>query len=242
MNNQRDIKEKVAYAMLAWMTDWVERFLGDDDNMFKLGYRNSTFTKIFDLLAGLGVVNEHSASEYTFITPSIDLQDDFNFEHILVAFYSLGDWYGFGVKFQEQRFKVSPDLKPLFGKLVKLGYCEAEDEMFLWTQKSFGLAYAGSEFRALTKDEIYAGKARKLRQVCNINLGQKRLNLNESEALGFAMRIGLKPDSSPLEIEQALYRWWEDQLKQPSVVWPASIPLEKPRTGLIARVKNFLGL
>ena len=92
--------------MLDWIARWGERIL-DETGGVNLEGADRCLLFSANLLTELGVTEEQKNCKYSFVSSIIHLPIPYDFQKILYAFYHLGSFYGYGVRFLEEGFKVT---------------------------------------------------------------------------------------------------------------------------------------
>lgn len=216
MNENEKIRNQSSRLLLGWIAIWGKSKIDKKDGTY-LGTTDYSLQFAAYLLAKFGVLKQNPDSKkYIYISSKINLPKDYDFEEIICGFYYLGDFYGYGVLFLEEGFKVADNFNQLFDNLVKLGYCSTHDGFYFWTEKTSKLSSDYFGFPLKRRKSVYG-------QYLECLLGDRKIQSGSDilTAIYLRKRIGLNKDAKPLEVTTALMDWMNKWESNP-IVWPSS--------------------
>ena len=210
-----------ARLMLEWIVRWVESIL-DESGAVNLEGADSMLLFAADLLTEFGVIQKENYYKYASVSSIIHLPISYDFQKILYAFYHLGGFYGYNVRFLEEGFKVTDHLKPLFENLVQLGYCSTCERFYFWTEKTSDLSNDGYGIWLHPKESVYNRHLECLRKPHMLEGRSTERDMAIIKALHLRNKIGITDENSAIETEQALTAWLNNWQKNP-IIWPDTI-------------------
>ncbi len=218
-NEDTALAMETGLALLSWIATWGKSMSGESKQVYVTASDDSTLLGAADLLAEYGVFEEPHRYDFYFKSMTPKKPPPEKLEEILYAFFRLGSFYGYGVKFKEQGFQTDRALEPLFENLMSLDFVKNDDVYYYWTEKTFSLNIDGwglfvpslEDYRQEHKDLIFSNK----------------------EAVRLLGKIKFPRDvwKDDTLLEQAIYDRIDRRWRQNQIVWPGR--LEFSADGLV---------
>lgn len=211
------IQNDTAGLMLEWIALWGELIV-DNEEVIRLDSTNAgEFLFAAELLTDCGVFRQPNEYEFSFVTLSPQLKETYDFEKILYGFYNLGAFYGYGVRFLEEGFKVVKSMTPLFENLVSLQFCRRVEDFYFWTEKTSNLSFEGYGIRLHPRESVYHRHLDTL----SIPIG-KSDRMRVFNAISLSHKLGIEDLNDQVSVEKAVNTSLNKWRINPSV-WPENL-------------------